>query len=88
MGKGKEVSTFYRDDEVKKRVVNFLHTSHFPVFRNFDVQVDSGEVTVRGRVDSFYEKQIAMTTCQNVAGVMAIVDQIDVSNECFNEIES
>ena len=81
MGRGKEVSVVYRDDEVQQRVVNFLYSSHFPAFRLLDVAVHSGAVTVRGKVSSFYEKQVAMTTCQNVAGVMVLVDEIDVDDE-------
>lgn len=68
----------YPDDDVQLRVARFLCSKHFSNFNELDVQVEHGQVTVTGEVDSFYEKQVAMNSCQRVAGVLALVDQIRV----------
>ena len=66
---------------VRQRVSSFLQSRHFPAFRNFKIEVDQGEVTLTGKVQSYYEKQIAMTSCQNVAGVVTLIDEIVVQFE-------
>lgn len=43
--------------------------------------VTHGTVTLTGQVQSYYEKQVAMTSCQHVAGVLLIIDEIDVEDE-------
>ena len=68
----------YHDDDVKQRVSRFLSSRHFPAFRNIDVGVEHGAVTLTGEVESYYEKQVALTSCQRVAGVLTLVDEIDV----------
>ncbi len=70
----------YRDEDVLQRVSNFLGSRHFPAFRNLDVSVSEGTVTLAGNVCSYYEKQVAITSCQHVAGVMSLVDEIVVSD--------
>jgi osmotically-inducible protein OsmY len=80
MGKGKEIGMVYRDEDVVHRVEEFLSRQHFPSFQRFDVEMLDGSLTVRGSVDSFYEKQIAMSVCQNVPGVLAFVDDISVDD--------
>jgi len=67
---------------VRQRVSSFLHSRHFPAFRNFEIDVDRGSVTLTGQVHSYYEKQIAMTSCQNVDGVVALIDEIVVQLDC------
>ncbi|HMP78569.1 MAG TPA: BON domain-containing protein [Pirellulaceae bacterium] len=69
----------YADDDLQRRVANFLHSQHFPAFKRLHVEVQDGAVTVLGTVDSFYEKQVALSSCQRVAGVLALIDQIAVT---------
>jgi osmotically-inducible protein OsmY len=71
----------YPDDDVRRRVSRFLYSRHFPAFRNLDIVVEHGAVTLTGEVQSYYEKQIAMTACQHVAGVLSLVDEIDVCKQ-------
>lgn len=68
----------YPDDDIQLRVSRFLNTRHFSNFMDLDVRVVHGQVTLSGEVDSYYEKQVAMTTCQRVAGVLRLVDKIRV----------
>ncbi len=69
----------YADDDLQRRVANFLHSQHFPAFKQLRVDVHDGAVTIYGTVDSFYEKQVALNSCQRVAGVLALIDQIAVA---------
>jgi len=71
----------YPDDDVRQRVSRFLYSQHFPAFRNLDIVVEHGAVTLTGEVQSYYEKQVAMTSCQHVAGVLSLIDEIDVRAE-------
>lgn len=67
------------DVELKRRILNFLHQRHVPSLRTIDVDVDGGVVTMRGVVGSFYHKQLCLNCCQRVAGVVQLVDEIDVA---------
>ncbi|MFK7768998.1 MAG: BON domain-containing protein [Mariniblastus sp.] len=76
----------YPDDDVENRVSRFLHSRHFPAFRNLSIVVRHGAVTVTGEVHSYYEKQVAMTSCQHVAGVLSLVDEIAVRNTVSSSV--
>lgn len=64
--------------DLKRRVENFLAGRNLPGLRHLDVEVTGGVVTLKGRVRSFYEKQLANHCCRRVAGVHEVVDGIDV----------
>ncbi len=67
------------DKNLKRRVMNFLHQRNLPALRQIDVQVEEGIVEIAGRVKSFYEKQLCLNCCQRVAGVIQIVDHVEVA---------
>ena len=67
------------DENLKRRVTNFLHQRNLPALRNIDVQVDEGTVEIAGKVNSFYEKQVCLNCCQRVAGVIQVVDHVEVA---------
>ena len=71
--------TQVRDLDLQNRVSSYLGSRHFPAFRELDVHVAKGEVTVSGRLSSFYEKQVAIHACRRVAGVTQLVDRIAVA---------
>ena len=66
------------DEDVRKRVSSLLNSRHFPVFRRLGVEVSQGSLTLSGQVHSYYEKQVAINACQNVAGVVSVVDEVEV----------
>ncbi len=70
----------FDDNDVQQRVAFFLRTRHFAAFRNLDVAVQNGAVTVHGTVNSFYEKQVALNSCRRVAGVLTLVDEVEVQS--------
>ena len=81
MEAAKQIRIDYPDHDVRSRVSRFLNSRHFPAFRNLDITVQHGAVTLSGEVQSYYEKQIAMTSCQHVVGVLSLTDEIHVRGE-------
>ena len=67
------------DYDLERRTMNFLVARHRPALRQLEVEARNGVVTLRGRVGSFYEKQLALHCCLRVAGVLKLIDAIDVS---------
>lgn len=47
--------------------------------RNLAIRVDEGIVTLRGRTESFYERQLALCAVQQVDGLAGINDEITVA---------
>jgi osmotically-inducible protein OsmY len=68
-----------KDQDLERRVVSYLAARYLPSLRQLQVSVEEGTVTLRGSVRSFYEKQIAIHSCQRVAGVRKLVDAVDVA---------
>jgi osmotically-inducible protein OsmY len=66
------------DHDLERRVVNYLAERHVPGLRHLEVEAQNGIVTLRGRVQSFYEKQLCQAICRRVAGVVRYVDDVDV----------
>ncbi len=81
MNVAKQIRMDYPDEDVRSRVSRFLNSRHFPAFRHLDISVEHGAVTLTGEVQSYYEKQIAMTSCQHVVGVLSLTDEIRVRGE-------
>ncbi len=67
------------DRDLESRVVAFLASRHFPTLRKLEVKASGGIVTLRGLVHTFHEKQLSHQCGRRVAGVLEIVDEIDVS---------
>jgi osmotically-inducible protein OsmY len=47
--------------------------------RRLSVDVQEGQVTLRGNVGSFHEKQIAIQTCRFMAGIARLIDAVEVA---------
>ena len=67
------------DRDLERRVVNYLWGRQIPSLRRVAVASREGTVTLRGQVRSFYEKQLCQHSCRRVAGVLRLVDEIDVA---------
>jgi osmotically-inducible protein OsmY len=67
------------DRELERRISVFLAGRHVPSLRHLVVEACGGVVTLRGRVKSFYEKQLSQQCCQRVAGVVRLVDAVEVN---------
>ena len=69
----------HADRDLERRVLSFLVGRHVPGLRNLQVEARNGTVTLRGRVHTFYEKQLCQSCCRRVAGVVQFVDNVDVA---------
>ena len=66
------------DEQLARRVLNFVSTKQLPGTATFRVDVSGGTVTLGGKVNSFYQKQLWIHGAQRVAGVIRVVDEIEV----------
>jgi osmotically-inducible protein OsmY len=66
------------DMELARRVENYLHSKQMRSLRNVAVKADRGRVVLRGDVGSFYEKQLCLSCTRRVAGVVDLIDHINV----------
>ena len=72
------IPSLQTDGDLERRVTQFLHDRRVPGLRQISVAADCGTVTVRGRVTSFYEKQLCHHICRRVAGVIRLIDEVSV----------
>lgn len=68
------------DLELQRRVASFLADSNMPGLRQLKVHAADGTVTLNGTVRTYYEKQLSQERCKRVAGVIRLIDQIEVLN--------
>ncbi len=67
------------DQDFLSRLRGQLAGQHLKALKELQVEVSELAVTLRGCVNSFYERQMALTCTRRVAGLRQIVDHIDVS---------
>jgi osmotically-inducible protein OsmY len=75
---GPPVVDFTEDELLARNVLNFVLGRIQPATNHVDVDADRGTVTLRGRVGSFYQKQLWLHGAQRVAGVRRVIDELDV----------
>jgi len=66
------------DKDLLQRVTCFLHQQGHVPLQSLEITVDQGVVLVRGRVPTFYLRQVAIACIKHVAGVTRVVDLIEV----------
>jgi hypothetical protein len=66
------------DRDLESRIESYLAMRHVPGLRQLEVLANNGIVTLRGQVRSFYEKQLSHHCCRRVAGVVQLIDAVDV----------
>lgn len=67
------------DTDLERRIADYLLGHKIPALRGIEVRSDRGEVTLRGRVASFYQRQLCISCFRNVAGVVDVIDRIQVA---------
>jgi len=79
--RGKGPKGYTRSDDRITEDVNekLYHDPHIDA-SNIEVQVNNGDVTLSGSVDSRYSKRHAEDLAESVAGVKDVTNQIKVSN--------
>jgi len=66
------------DRELERRIRNFLEGLNLPALRDLEVEVRNGAAVITGRVRTFYQKQLATSCCQRVAGVLSVLNEVRV----------
>jgi len=69
-----------QNEDLKRRVVNYLVGRQMPSLGRIHVDADNGTVVLSGSVKSFYEKQLCLHCCQRVAGVVKLIDEVSVAS--------
>lgn len=67
------------DTALASLISSRLAETRRPSLRQLAVDVSAGKVTLRGHVDSFYEKQIAIEACRTLAGADWLIDAAQVN---------
>ena len=68
------------DVDLEKRVAVFLHSQGRFALQRIEVVASGGDVTLKGSVHSYYEKQLCLECAKHVAGVTRLVDLIEVES--------
>lgn len=75
---GLDVARLMGDEDLERRVLNFLVNRHVPGVKRLEIEAHGGTLTLRGRVGSYYLKQLCGHCAQRVAGVIRLVNAIQV----------
>ena len=67
------------DRQLERRIKNFLEGLNLPALRDLEVEVRNGSAVITGRVSTFYQKQLATSCCQRVAGVLSVLNEVRVT---------
>ena len=68
------------DRQLERRIRNFLDGLSLPELRDLELEVRNGAAVITGRVRTFYEKQLATSCCQRVAGVLSVLNEVQVAD--------
>jgi hypothetical protein len=71
-------TTSSADFDLEQRIRSFLAGRNYPALQGLEIEVRQGVVSVSGHVDTFHEKQLATNCCQRVAGVLQVINNVDV----------
>ena len=71
-------NAYSHDRDLERRVRNYLYGHRMPALKRIDVEADNGTVVLRGRVYSFFQKQLCIHCCRRVAGVIELIDELEV----------
>lgn len=64
------------DADLERRIANFLLHQKVPHCHQVHANAHSGTVVVTGKLQSRHEKWLCLNTCQRVAGVVRLIDEV------------
>ena len=67
------------DEHLARNVRNFILPRIHPTSNQVHIEANRGVVTLKGRVGSFYYKQLWLNGAQRVAGVRRVIDEVEVA---------
>ena len=76
------------DDDLRQRIVTYLVSRQIPGAKSLAIRAENGVVTVAGKLESFYYKQLCTHACRRVAGVLDLVDEIEVTRRAPQGVQA
>ena len=67
------------DKDLERRISHQLAETNRPGLKRLAVKVSGGHVTLRGRVASFHEKQVAIQACRVLTSLDRLIDAVEVA---------
>jgi osmotically-inducible protein OsmY len=67
------------NSRIEEAVKNRLQESAYPSIKHLDCEFDDGILVLRGRLPSFFEKQVAQETVAGLDGIKEIVNCVEVN---------
>lgn len=67
--------------ELQQRVALHLQNRQLAFGGRLRIEAKHGTVTLSGRVPTFYQRQLIYAATRKVAGVMKVIDQLEVETE-------
>ncbi|MCA9108445.1 MAG: BON domain-containing protein [Planctomycetaceae bacterium] len=75
--------------EVADSVRRSFDALHYPELKQVTCAADHGQITLQGRVRSYYLKQMAQEVAQRVPGVRRVMNNVQVGDgNCLTQLES
>ena len=71
-------SKFVRSDDIGAAAKRCLRASPYKMFAGVSCECEHGVLFLRGRLSSFYHKQVAQEAVARVSGVSQVVNEIEV----------
>jgi hypothetical protein len=68
------------DRDLQRRVHAFLADRHYQALRRLQIEVKDGVVLLSGTLPTFHQRQVALDCARHVAGVLRVIDRLNVSN--------
>jgi hypothetical protein len=66
-------------EKIVRRVQGALQRNPYPLLRSLFFEYEGGVVILRGRLPSYYYKQLAQEALRGIDGVTHVVNEIEVS---------
>jgi osmotically-inducible protein OsmY len=79
LANGERVDTVSIDRHLRERILDRLAQRGIRVSDELTLDVHQRAVTVRGRVDSYYQRQLIIHSIRLVPGIGAVQDAVDVA---------
>lgn len=67
------------DSQLAERVLSLFERSPYVAHRKLRFETHAGEVTLRGVVGSYYQKQMAQEMLRGLEGIQRIENQLEVT---------
>jgi osmotically-inducible protein OsmY len=69
-----------RTPDIRQTAQDLLRHGSYPALRRIVCECNQGVLVLRGRVSSFYQKQLAQEGVAHIEGVVRVVNEIEVED--------